>query len=263
MLTLDGVGKIYPNGVRALGGFSMEISLGEIVSVVGGSGCGKSTLLRVASGLDRPTYGRVVLDEVEITAPHEKIGIVFQEPRLLPWLSVADNVGFGLADRPKPEREERVAAQVERVGLADKAQVWPRELSGGQAQRVAIARSLVTRPEVLLLDEPFSALDAFTRVDLQDHLLDLWADLKPTLLIVTHDVDEAIVLADRVVVMRPRPGRIQEEIAIDLPRPRDRQSAAFDFAKRRVLAALDRSLERQVTGAHEETKTTAGAALWW
>jgi sulfonate transport system ATP-binding protein len=263
MLILDNVGKNYPNGVRALGAFSLEIGLGEIVSVVGGSGCGKSTLLRVVSGLDRPTYGRVALDGATITSPHEKIGIVFQEPRLLPWLSVADNVGFGLADRPKPEREERVDAQVKRVGLADKAGVWPRELSGGQAQRVAIARALVTRPEVLLLDEPFSALDTFTRVDLQDHLLDLWADLKPTLLVVTHDVDEAIVLADRVVVMRPRPGRIQEEIVIDLPRPRDRQSAAFDFAKRRVLAALDRSLEREVTGEFGETKTDAGAAMWW
>jgi len=263
MLTLDNVGKSYPNGVYALGGFTVEIGLGEIVAVVGGSGCGKSTLLRVVSGLDRPSYGRVVLDGATITAPHERIGIVFQEPRLLPWLSVADNVGFGLADRPKHEREERVGAQVGRVGLADKAKVWPRELSGGQAQRAAIARALVMRPEVLLLDEPFSALDAFTRVDLQDHLLDLWADRKPTLLIVTHDVDEAIVLADRVIVMRPRPGRIQAEIAIDLSRPRDRQSAAFDFAKRRVLAALDRARERQVTGEVEETKTSAGAALWW
>ena len=120
-------------------------------------------------------------------------------------------------------------AQLERVGLADKANVWPRELSGGQAQRVAIARALVMRPEVLLLDEPFSALDAFTRVDLQDHLLDLWADTKPTLVVVTHDVDEAIVLADRVMVMRPQPGRVFDEIEIDLPRPRDRQSAAYRF----------------------------------
>jgi sulfonate transport system ATP-binding protein len=116
---------------------------------------------------------------------------------------------------------------------------------------------------VLLLDEPFSALDAFTRADLQDHLLDVWADQKPTLVIVTHDVDEALVLADRVIVMRARPGRLYEEIAIDLPRPRDRQSAAFDFAKRRVLAALDRSLDRRVTSDDAETKATAGAALWW
>jgi sulfonate transport system ATP-binding protein len=116
---------------------------------------------------------------------------------------------------------------------------------------------------VLLLDEPFSALDAFTRVDLQDHLLDVWADTKPTLVVVTHDVDEAIVLADRVLVMRTRPGRIYDEIVTDLPRPRDRQSAAFDFAKRRVLAALDRSLERRVTTDDRETRTSAGSALWW
>lgn len=130
--------------------------------------------------------------------------------------------------------------------------MWPRELFGGQAQRVSIARALVPRPAVLLLDEPFSALDAFTRVDLQDHLLALWADTKPTLMVVTHDVDEAIVLGDRVVVMRPRPGRVADEIAIDLPRPRDRQSAAFDFAKRRVMVALDRVIsvgDRETTSA--------------
>jgi sulfonate transport system ATP-binding protein len=136
-------------------------------------------------------------------------------------------------------------------------------LSGGQAQRVAIARALVPRPEVLLLDEPFSALDAFTRTDLQDHLLGLWADFKPTLILVTHDVDEAIVLADRVMVMRPRPGRIFEQIAVGLPRPRDRQSAAFDFVKRRVLATLDRSLDRAASAPEGETKAEAGAALWW
>ncbi|MBN8921180.1 MAG: ABC transporter ATP-binding protein, partial [Rhizobiales bacterium] len=186
-----------------------------------------------------------------------------QEPRLLPWLTVAGNVGFGLADRPRGERAQRVADALERVGLSDKAGVWPRELSGGQAQRVAIARALVPRPAVLLLDEPFSALDAFTRIDLQDHLLGLWADLRPTLVIVTHDVEEAIVLADRIVVMRPRPGRLFEEIAADLPRPRDRQSAAFDFVKRRVLAALDRSLDRTAITDDGETKTTEGAAMWW
>lgn len=263
MLSLHHVGKTYANGVRALDAVSLDVNLGEIVAVVGGSGCGKSTLLRLVSGLDQPTNGQVVLDGTAITSPHEKIGIVFQEPRLLPWLTVADNVGFGLADSSKAERTRRVAMALERVGLSDKARVWPRELSGGQAQRVAIARALVTRPEVLLLDEPFSALDAFTRVDLQDHLLDLWADLKPTLIVVTHDVDEAIVLADRVMVMRPRPGRMYETIETDLPRPRDRQSAAYDFAKRRVMAALDRSLDRKATVDEGQTKSEAGAALWW
>ena len=161
-----------------------------------------------------------MLDGERITAPHEKIGIIFQEPRLLPWLKVADNVGFGLGDRPKQERARRVAAALKRVGLVDKAGVWPRVLSGGQAQRVAIARALVPRPEVLLLDEPFSALDAFTRTDLQDHLLDLWTDAKPTLILVTHDVDEAIVLADRVMVLRPRPGRIRRGVMVVTPRSR-------------------------------------------
>ncbi|HZW75585.1 MAG TPA: ABC transporter ATP-binding protein, partial [Caldimonas sp.] len=212
MLALDHVGKTYPNGVRALDGVTLEVAPGEIVAIVGGSGCGKSTLLRAVSGLDRPTSGTVTLDGAPITQPHEKIGIVFQEPRLLPWLAVKDNVGFGLDGCPAAERRERVIAALERVGLTEKARMWPRELSGGQAQRVAIARALVPRPEVLLLDEPFSALDAFTRVDLQDHLLDLWSDLRPTLLLVTHDVDEAVVLADRIMVMRSRPGRMFDEI---------------------------------------------------
>jgi sulfonate transport system ATP-binding protein len=262
MLSIEHVGKTYPGGVRALDGVSFAVQPGEIVAVVGGSGCGKSTLLRLVSGLDKPSQGAVLLDGLAVTGPHEKIGIVFQEPRLLPWLTVADNVGFGLEGRPRGERSRRVAAQLGRVGLSEKSGVWPRQVSGGQAQRTAIARALVTRPEVLLLDEPFSALDAFTRVDLQDHLLDLWADTRPTLVVVTHDVEESIVLADRVVVMRPRPGRVHEEIAIDLPRPRDRQSAVYDFAKRRVLAALDRSLQRP--GADDaQTTTGAGAALWW
>ena len=244
MLVLDRVGKTYPNGVHALEGASLSIAPGEIVAIVGGSGCGKSTMLRAIAGLDAPSSGGVALDGMTVTAPHEKIGIIFQEPRLLPWLTVAGNVAFGIEHLPRRERDERVATALARVGLADKAGAWPRELSGGQAQRVAIARALVPRPEVLLLDEPFSALDAFTRADLQDHLLALWADSRPTLVLVTHDVDEAIALADRIVVMRPRPGRLFEEIAAALPRPRDRRSDAFDAVRHRVLDSLDRSLER-------------------
>lgn len=261
MLALERVGKTYANGVHALEAVNFSVGPGEIVAIVGGSGCGKSTLLRAISGLDTPSQGRVVLDGETVTKPHEKIGIIFQEPRLLPWLTVAGNVGFGLEDRPKAERDARVAEALTRVGLSDKAQMWPRELSGGQAQRVAIARALVPRPEVLLLDEPFSALDAFTRVDLQDHLLGLWADTRPTLILVTHDVDEAVVLADRIMVMRPRPGRIFDEIEADLPRPRERQSSAFDRVRRHVLAALDRSLKPQPPeGANSANE---GAALWW
>ncbi|MBO0763609.1 MAG: ABC transporter ATP-binding protein [Hyphomicrobiaceae bacterium] len=245
MLVLDRIGKTYPNGVRALDGVTLRVGQGEIVAIVGGSGCGKSTLLRAASGLDAPTDGTVTLDASEIREPHEKIGIIFQEPRLLPWLTVAGNVGFGLAQLPKPERQQRVAAALDRVALSDKAAVWPRELSGGQAQRVAIARALVTRPSVLLLDEPFSALDAFTRVELQDHLLDLWAESRPTLVLVTHDIEEALVLADRVVVMRPHPGRIAGSIDVISSRPRDRISAVFEEQKRRVLNLLDSTLLRR------------------
>jgi sulfonate transport system ATP-binding protein len=261
MLVLDRVGKTYGYGVNALERFSAEIKLGEIIAIIGGSGCGKSTLLRAIAGLDRATSGTVTFDDAVITTPHAKIGIIFQEPRLLPWLSVADNIGFGLSDTPAKIRRAKVARALARVGLADKAAAWPRELSGGQAQRVAIARALVPQPEVLLLDEPFSALDAFTRRDLQDHLLDLWADTRPTLVLVTHDVDEAVVLADRVLVMRPRPGRLFEEIKINLARPRDRNSPLFDNFKRRVMTALDRSLDRNVPDA--EPKTTAGEAMWW
>jgi sulfonate transport system ATP-binding protein len=261
MLVLDSLSKTYPNGVQALARFSAEIRLGEIVAIIGGSGCGKSTLLRAIAGLDRASSGKVALDDEPITAPHPKIGIIFQEPRLLPWLSVADNIAFGLSDLPAAIRRERVAAALARVGLADKAQAWPRELSGGQAQRVAIARALVPQPEVLLLDEPFSALDAFTRRDLQDHLLDLWADIRPTLLLVTHDVDEAVVLADRVLVMRPRPGRLFAEIVVNLARPRDRNSELFGNFKRRVLTALDRSLDRDVPDP--DARSNAGEAMWW
>ena len=261
MLALERVGKTYPNGVHALERFSADIRLGEIVAIIGGSGCGKSTLLRAIAGLDRATTGTVTLDHTAITAPHAKIGIIFQEPRLLPWLSVADNIGFGLADLPAAERREKVARALARVGLADKAQAWPRELSGGQAQRVAIARALVPQPEVLLLDEPFSALDAFTRRDLQDHLLDLWADTRPTLILVTHDVDEAVVLADRVLVMRPRPGRLFDQIEINLGRPRDRNSPLFENFKRSVLTSLDRSLDRSVPD--RDGRSGVGQSMWW
>ena len=261
MLALDRVGKTYPNGVHALERFSAEIGQGEIVAIIGGSGCGKSTLLRAIAGLDPASSGTVSLDDIAIAAPHEKIGIIFQEPRLLPWLSVADNIGFGLSGLPADIRREKVAKALARVGLGEKAKAWPRELSGGQAQRVAIARALVPQPEVLLLDEPFSALDAFTRRDLQDHLLDLWADTRPTLILVTHDVEEAVVLADRVLVMRPRPGRLFETIDINLARPRDRNSALSDDFKRHVLTSLDRSLDRNLPDAH--SRSDQGGAMWW
>lgn len=249
MLAIDHLAKTYDNGTIALDGLSLTVDAGEIVAVIGGSGCGKSTLLRLLSGLDQATRGTVSVDGATITEPHPAVGIVFQEPRLLPWLTVGENVGFGLAQLPAAERSRRVAEALTRVGLADYACRWPRELSGGQGQRVAIARALVPQPTVLLLDEPFSALDAFTREELQEYLLDLWADNRPTLVLVTHDIEEALVLASRIVVMRPNPGRVAEVFDIGLPRPRDRLSDDFEREKRRVLHALNATLVRHRRGA--------------
>jgi sulfonate transport system ATP-binding protein len=248
MLSVRQVDKIYPNGTRALDRLDLEVKQGEIVAVVGGSGCGKSTLLRLIAGLDVSTRGETDLDGEPIRGPHPAIGMVFQEPRLLPWLTVARNVGFGLTHLSRAERSARVADALLRVGLADYAACWPRELSGGQAQRVAIARALAPRPKVMLLDEPFSALDAFTRASLHEHVLDIWRAFRPTLVLVTHDVEEAAYLADRVVVMRPRPGRIESQFTLDLRRPRDRYSAELESAKRRILNALDRSLRERTHG---------------
>ncbi len=246
MLNIQSVDKVYPNGTRALDRVGLNVEQGEIVAVVGGSGCGKSTLLRLVAGLDPATRGRVELDGETISAPHECVGLIFQEPRLLPWLTVAGNVGFGISHLPKAKRERIVGEVLLRVGLADYAERWPRELSGGQAQRVAIARA--PRPKVLLLDEPFSALDAFTRASLHEHVLDLWRAFKPTLVLVTHDVEEAAYLADRVVVMRPRPGRISSVFELDLKRPRDRYGPELEAAKRRILNALDQSLRERTAG---------------
>jgi sulfonate transport system ATP-binding protein len=248
MLSIESVDKTYPNGTEALARANLGVKEGEIVAVVGGSGCGKSTLLRLAAGLDRVSRGRIRLVGETIEAPHAAVGLVFQEPRLLPWLTVAQNIGFGLSDRPREQRERLVREVLERVGLADYASRWPRELSGGQAQRVAIARALAPKPKVLLLDEPFSALDAFTRASLQEHLLDLWEAFRPTLVLVTHDVEEAAFLADRVLVMRPRPGRFIAEFALSLARPRDRYGPAVEAAKRKILNALDLSLRGQREG---------------
>lgn len=248
MLVIESADKIYPNGVRALDRLNLEIREGEIVALVGGSGCGKSTLLRLAAGLDQPTRGRIRLDGETISAPHPLVGMIFQEPRLLPWLTVAQNVAFGIAGQPKAERESIVREVLTRVGLLECGPRWPRELSGGQAQRVAIARALAAQPKVLLLDEPFSALDAFTRASLHEHLLNLWAEFRPTLVLVTHDVEEAAYLADRVLVMQPRPGRISASIDVEISRPRDRLSPELERLKRRILGALDISLRPRSEG---------------
>ena len=262
MLSLAHLDKVYSNGARALDDVSLDVEAGEIVALVGGSGCGKTTLLRLVSGLEAPTHGMVSVDGEAIAAPHPAVGIVFQEPRLLPWLTVAQNIGFGLEHLPASERRDLVEEALLKVGLAGYGPRWPRELSGGQAQRVSIVRALVTKPKVLLMDEPFSALDALTRATLQDHLLALWEASQPTLLLVTHDVEEAAALADRAVVMQPRPGRIFADIPVPLPRPRDRLSPGFVEAKRAILSALDGSLS-QASGSTDGEPTQISAGSWW
>jgi ABC-type nitrate/sulfonate/bicarbonate transport system, ATPase component len=262
MLKLEHLSKTYADGTRALSDINLSVRKGEIVALIGGSGCGKTTLLRLVAGLDRASTGAIGLDGEPIGEPHPAVGIVFQEPRLLPWLTVADNIAFGLTHLNAAERRARIAHALEKIGLREHAQRWPRDLSGGQQQRVAIARAFVTHPKVLLLDEPFSALDAFTRASLHEHLLGLWAETRPTILLVTHDVQEAVALADRAVVMQPKPGRIFDELPLALARPRDKASPSFEAASRRVLAALDESLDPARRSPQRERDREA-AALWW
>ena len=239
MLQLDHIGKQFDTGVVALHDINLHLRAGEIVTLVGASGCGKSTLLRLVAGLEHPSAGRVLLHDAPLTGPSPAVGVIFQEPRLMPWLTVRDNVRFGIAQLPAAEQTARTEAVLARVGLSDFADALPRQLSGGMAQRVAIARALVTQPALLLLDEPFSALDPFTKASLHEHLLDIWADARPTLLLVTHDVEEALVLSDRVVVLHGHPGRISQTLTVDLPRPRRRTSPEFQAWKQRVLDALE------------------------
>ncbi len=241
MLIIDALSKTFPNGTQAISGFSLEIKPGEVLAIIGGSGCGKSTLLRLVSGLESATRGRIILQDKTLTEPDERVNLVFQEPSLT-WLSVADNIGFGLKHFSREDRHLRVLQALDRMGLSACGDRWVRELSGGQAQRVSLARALVVEPAVLLLDEPFSALDAMTRTSLQDHLSDLWLEQRTTMLLVTHDIEEAVVLANRIVVMQPSPGRIFETVSVDLAHKRDRNSPAFTALKSHLSELLERSL---------------------
>jgi sulfonate transport system ATP-binding protein len=239
MLEVDRISKRFANGHVALGEVTLRVAESEILAVIGASGCGKSTLLRLVAGLDSPSEGRIGLDGTPLTGPSPKVGVVFQEPRLMPWLRVTDNVAFGLPRQlPRAERERRAAEEIARVGLARFADALPKTLSGGMAQRAALARALVTRPSVLLLDEPFSALDALNRQSLQEELVCLWQRDRPTMILVTHDLDEALFLADRVVVLGGQPGRIRLDLSVPLPRPRPRDGLALARLRERLFAQL-------------------------
>ncbi len=245
MLDITDLGKRFDGAAgvahQALDGVTLSVGQHEIVSLVGTSGSGKSTLLRLVSGLDTPTCGRIALDGRDVVGPTPEVGMVFQEPRLMPWLSVRENVRLALLDLPEAEQEARIAAALEEVGLTRFIDAYPRQLSGGMAQRTAIARALVRRPSFLLLDEPFSALDSFTRQKLQRHLLALWERARFTLVFVTHDVLEAVTLSDRILVMRGHPGRIHREVRVDLPRPRPRTAPQVRALEEEIVAALDLS----------------------
>jgi sulfonate transport system ATP-binding protein len=236
-LTVDHVSKTFyskTKEVKALDDVSLNIRYGEFISLIGPSGCGKTTLLRLISGLEQDYEGNIFLDNKRIERPGLDRGMIFQEPRLLPWLNVRANVALGLNGNASYIRDQ-VNYYLKMVGLEDFGKAYPSQLSGGMQQRVAIARVLITRPKVLLLDEPFGALDALTRVYMQEEIEKIWLLAKTTMILVTHDIEEAIFLGNRVVVMTSRPAEIKTVINIDIPRTRDRGSPEFVAIRKTVL----------------------------
>ena len=243
-VSLGAVTKVYDNGVAALGPLDLDVRRGEFVSLLGPSGCGKSTALRLIAGLTTPSSGVVGVSQAanETRAGHA-VGFVFQEPTLMPWASVQDNVRLPLklAGMPATEADRRISEALAQVGLSEFAAAYPRELSGGMKMRVSLARALVTRPDILLMDEPFAALDEITRFRLNNDLLELWRKLNMTVIFVTHSVFESVYLSQRVVVMSSRPGRVSAEFRIDTPEPRVedfRMSASYAAYCREVSQAL-------------------------
>lgn len=252
LISLEQVGKVFSNGVKALDGFSLDIREGEFLSLLGPSGCGKSTVLRLIAGLTEPTTGHVAWPGSSDSDHRSEIGFVFQEPTLMPWANVADNVWLPLRLRgvSRKEAKDRIAQSLALVGLQNFAKAYPRELSGGMKMRVSIARALSVRPRVLLMDEPFAALDEITRFKLNDDLLDLQRELSCTVVFVTHSVYESAYLSSRIAVLSPRPGRIAAEIASAASHERGsdfRTSLAYADLCRQVSQALTSSMsdERQ------------------
>lgn len=223
---------------KVLDHIRLDVKKGEIISILGPSGCGKSTLLNIIGGYERPTEGGVLFDGNEVAKPHRRCVTLFQSYGLLPWRSAIKNVELGLEESVCSAEERRGIAfdYLKLVGLKDKADHFPHQLSGGMQQRVAIARALAVKPEVILMDEPFAALDTFNRYYLQDELIRIWEKEKPTILLVTHDIDEAVYLSDRVIIMQANPGRIQKELVINISRLRDRSNVDFQYYRQKIFA---------------------------
>ncbi|MGC4063902.1 MAG: ABC transporter ATP-binding protein [Polyangiaceae bacterium] len=240
-LSLRDVGKDFSSKggtVEALRGVSLDVGEGEFVSLIGGSGCGKSTLLRLAAGLEQPSAGEVLFEGQQIRGPGLERGVVFQDHRLLPWLTVWDNIAFALPDAKRTDAQATIQRHLELVGLQGFERSFPGQLSGGMSQRASLARALVNRPKLLLLDEPFGALDALTRMQQQQEILRIWELERVSMLLVTHDIDEAIFLSDRVIVLSPRPGTVRRTLGVPLPRPRQRNSTDFAEFRRIVYREL-------------------------
>jgi ABC-type nitrate/sulfonate/bicarbonate transport system, ATPase component len=228
--------------VKALDDINLEIYDGEFVCLLGPSGCGKTTLLRMIGGLDVPTEGKVEIDGKIVDGPSPKMTMVFQEYSLYPWRTIEENVGFGLEmmGMEKEQRKAEVQKRLDLVGLSEFANSYPYELSGGMRQRAAVARALASDPAVMLMDEPFGALDAQTRNKMQIQLLDIWNSTKKTILFVTHSVDEAVFLSDRILILSPRPGKVHQIYEVNIPRPRDRTSVEFAKIRKEVLAEIEK-----------------------
>jgi ABC-type nitrate/sulfonate/bicarbonate transport system ATPase subunit len=243
-LRLRAVSKTFSaaNGSKlcVLEAASLDVQPGELISLLGPSGCGKSTLLRLIAGLDQPDTGEIRAGAQPITGPSAERGLVFQDPNLFPWLSVRRNIASGLVARGVLRKvgHDVVDEFMRLMGLESFAHAYPHQLSGGMAQRVALARALVNHPKVLLLDEPLGALDAFTRMVMQDEVLRLWQSRGTTMVLVTHDIDEAIYMSDRIFIMTPRPGRIDQVLPVNLPRPRHRNDADFLALRGKILEIL-------------------------
>lgn len=266
-VTIRDIGMSYPGKkagerIDVLQHVDLDVEHGEFVCIVGPSGCGKSTLLNIVAGFVTPTSGEARVEGTPVHGPDPRRLFVFQENGVFPWLTVRDNIGFGLSRKPAAERDRIVAHYVEMVGLRGFETSYPRELSGGMKQRVEIARALASNPDLIYMDEPFGALDFLTRLKMRADLIRIWQEERKTVLFVTHDIEESVQLADRVIVMSSRPATVREVVTVDLPRPRDIDSPRYLAIRDRIFATMGMSLKVGAAEPErvEETRRTAEAS---